>query len=163
MRSGRRGAVLLLAGAALLCAGADARAEIYRWTDSAGRVHYSDRKPADADARTVAVDERQPAPPPVSPVPGRPAAPTPVAQAKRAQPEVTMYMSPTCGYCIKAARLFQSRGIAWRNVDITASAQAKAEFDALGGHGTPLIYIAGQRFNGFSASKLQNELARHGW
>ena len=44
---------------AMLLAAAPLPAEIYRWVDEAGRVHYGDAKPADQDARTVA-----PPPPP---------------------------------------------------------------------------------------------------
>ena len=74
-----------------------------------------------------------------------------------------MYMSPSCGYCIRAAKFFRARGVAWRNVDITASARGNSEFKALNGRGTPLIYIAGQRIAGFDQGRIDRALAAHGW
>src|SRR5262249_39661977 len=54
-----------LALAALLAAGA-AHAQVYRWVDDQGKVHYRERPPAGAKARPL---EERLAPPPGAPAP----------------------------------------------------------------------------------------------
>lgn len=55
--AGRR-AALALSGLALivLTGAAQADGTVYKWTDAQGRVHYSDRPPADADAKAVPIN-----------------------------------------------------------------------------------------------------------
>lgn len=50
-------ATALALGAALLLVSAAAAAEIYRWVDAKGKVHYSDRPVADAQSVEVRVPE----------------------------------------------------------------------------------------------------------
>jgi len=51
-------AVLIGLGLSLLLATAAGYADgtVYKWTDSQGRVHYSDRPPADGEAKAIAVN-----------------------------------------------------------------------------------------------------------
>jgi hypothetical protein len=44
---------------AVLCAGAPtAEAQVYRWVDKDGKVHYSDKKPKDAAAKEMAIQSQ---------------------------------------------------------------------------------------------------------
>lgn len=80
--------------------------------------------------------------------------------AAKAAPEVIMFTTKTCGYCVRARAWFASRNVPWDERDIEASTEARAQWKAHGGVGTPLILINGKRFNGFSADALEVELAR---
>ena len=81
------------------------------------------------------------------------------AAAPPSQHEVVMYATAECPYCAKARAYFQAHGVAFREIDIDASAQAHQEWLDKGGRGTPLIYVDGQRIEGFVAAKLDAALA----
>lgn len=167
-RSGLRTGVARCAPALLAlllgCAASFAQAGVYRWTDANGIVQYSDRKPESVEVETVRVQTRVPPAPmrtEVAPTAG--GAESPAISVQREPVDVVMYLSPRCGWCRKAERFFDGRGVPWRGIDITASTQAKREFEQRGGRGTPLIYIDGERFSGFSQDRLERELASRGW
>ena len=77
-------------------------------------------------------------------------------------PEVIMYATQTCGYCVKARNYFKSRNVTWDERDIERSEAAHKEWVALGGKGTPLILIEGKPFTGFAEASLGAELAKYG-
>lgn len=83
------------------------------------------------------------------------ATPTPAVTAH----DVVMYALPECPYCVKARAYFRAHGIAWREFDIAADADAAARFKALGGLGTPLLLIDGQRIAGFDEPRIAAALA----
>lgn len=55
----------LILGACLILTSATAIAEIYKWTDETGKVHYGDRKPENRAAEKVNVRVRVPSSPAV--------------------------------------------------------------------------------------------------
>lgn len=87
-----------------------------------------------------------------------PGAGTSAAAGGADQPQIVMYVMPQCSYCERARNYLQQRGYRWREVDIAASAQAKDEFDARGGVGTPLIVIGEDQVTGFNVARLQQLL-----
>lgn len=84
------------------------------------------------------------------------------ASKTQSKPEIVMYATQTCGYCAKARAWFQGKNLAWQERDIEASADAHAEWKALGGRGTPLILVNGKSFQGFDQAGLEAELASTG-
>lgn len=91
---------------------------------------------------------------------------TPSGKTQRAaklQTEVTLYVMPQCGYCEKARRLLTKRGVTWKERDIASSADAKREFIAKGGVGTPLIVIGDEVIPGYDASRIDVALSAHGF
>jgi glutaredoxin 3 len=65
------------------------------------------------------------------------------------QPEVVLYASDWCGYCNRARRLLESKGIAFTEIDVEAIPGARSEMMARGGGDTvPQIFIAGQPVGG---------------
>jgi glutaredoxin len=76
--------------------------------------------------------------------------------------EVVMYATKTCGYCAKARAYFQRHGVAFQERDVETSAQAQKEWKSLGGAGTPLILVDGERIYGFNQKALDAALAKHG-
>ena len=66
-----------------------------------------------------------------------------------AQP-VIMYATAWCPYCAKARAYFAENGIAYVEYDIDKSAHAHAEFKRRGGRVVPLIFVGGERIDGFN-------------
>ena len=79
--------------------------------------------------------------------------PTPVP-ALRSDATVIMYGAQWCGYCAKARAFFQSKGVAFREYDIEQSAEARQQFEALGGRGVPLIVINQKLIRGFDQRRI---------
>ncbi|HWA38289.1 MAG TPA: glutaredoxin family protein [Burkholderiales bacterium] len=127
-----------------LIAPAIAGAQVVRWVDEKGRVHYGDKPPAGAAASPVQSK--------ISSV-GTPAA----------RPKVMMYSTSWCGYCAKARSHFAKRGIPFEERDIERSAAWNREHKELGGRGVPLILVGGRRMNGYSAGSLDGLLDAEGF
>ena len=77
-------------------------------------------------------------------------------------PDIVMYATQTCGYCAKARAWFKSKNLAWEERDIETSAVANKEWKTLGGQGTPLIVIDGERIHGFDQARIEAALAKQG-
>jgi glutaredoxin 3 len=66
------------------------------------------------------------------------------------QPKVEIYTKAWCGYCVRAKRLLESKGVAFEEFDTTLGGPAKAEMlrrkpDAMT---VPQIFIDGQAVGG---------------
>lgn len=135
-----------------------AYADIYRWTDAEGRVHYSDKPPRDARAKQVTA--------PVNTIPA-PAATRQAAQAAKpaatARASVKIYTAEWCGYCRKAKAQLNARGVPLQEVDVEASESGRREFQQLGGRGVPVILVGERRMNGFDAEALDALLVNAGY
>lgn len=82
------------------------------------------------------------------------------AEAKKAA-TIEMYVMPECGYCEKARELLTARGVSWTEHDIANSADAKREFDAKGGRGTPLLVVGGDVIQGLDSERIDAALRAH--
>jgi glutaredoxin-like YruB-family protein len=133
----------------LACCHSYAVAEVYKWVDEQGRTHYGDN-PNDTQRKAAvnissyesvtysdATDMSQ-----------KPTGSSVVKSAKKKK--VTMYSTEWCGYCKKAKKYFQAKGIPFVEYDIEKNARAKRAYDALGGKGVPVITMGKKRMNGFS-------------
>jgi glutaredoxin len=156
-RAAASGLGALLAGL-LVCSLAPAveAGELYRWKDSSGRLHFSDRLPGaqDGAADLKVYSYEQPevvAPPPASARPG----PSPAAAAGTGPPRVVLYTTQWCGYCRRAREYLRTRGIPFEEHDVEQSAQGQREFRALGGGGVPLILVGQRRMNGFTPAAFE--------
>jgi glutaredoxin len=130
-------------------------AEIYKWVDKNGAVHFEDRKPQgqpyqEFKVRSVSGVQVQSAPT---------GAIKKTVSKETARKSVVLYGTTWCGYCTKARRYFQANKIPFQDNDIESSASAKAEYDALNGKGVPLILVGDSLMNGFSESHF-NQLYR---
>lgn len=162
-----------------LCCVSAATAEVYKWTDAAGNVHFSD-KPAHAKARAVQLktpingftstvtreESKQASSASASNKSRKQQARTASASSgnklkPRIKPgQVVMYSTTWCGYCKKAKAYFRKKGIRFREYDIEKSSKARLEYQALGAGGVPLILIGKQqgfhRLSGFSIARFEN-------
>lgn len=82
------------------------------------------------------------------------------ASETRPASDVVMYVLPECGYCERARAHLKQRAVAWREIDISGSTTAADEFKKLGGVGTPLLIIHGERIAGFDPNAIDAALAK---
>ena len=70
-------------------------------------------------------------------------------------PQFVMYQTETCGYCDKARDYLAGRGITPVEYNIEHDLEARRDYDALQGMGTPLIYRGFERVQGFNIAGLE--------
>lgn len=65
-------------------------------------------------------------------------------------PQVTIYTTPTCPYCMKAKKLLSAKGVAFEEIDVTSAAGLRDEMVVrAGGRRTvPQIFINGLGLGG---------------
>ena len=124
---------------------ATAVAEIYKWKDADGKVHYTDNpleKP-DAEKITLQINSYEH----VTISDAETASNTSQTKASK---RVIMYSTAWCGYCKKAKKYFQENNIAYTEYDIEKDSAARQKYNELGGRGVPVILVGPKRMNGFS-------------
>lgn len=64
--------------------------------------------------------------------------------------EVVIYSSPFCGYCARAKRLLDEKGVAYQDIDVFAEPRRRQEMTekAEGRTSVPQIFIDGQAIGG---------------
>lgn len=121
----------------LLCA-VNGSAEIYKWTDERGNVHFSDKKPANLESEEIQLQ--------INTYESVSYDTSKVDTGKK----VVMYSTEWCGYCKKARRYFVSKDIPFTEYDVEKNAKARKQYKAMGARGVPVILVGKQRMNGFS-------------
>lgn len=142
-------------------------AELYKWTDENGQVHYQDYPP-DNTLSAGKVEKVKAgsnftimgSPPPEIPTPGQYTTQRNVPQkAVRKEYSVELYVTSWCPYCKLAKNFFLSKGIPFKEYDIekdTSAAQRKRELDSRGG--VPFAVINGVRIHGYSEQAYNQAL-----
>lgn len=156
--------VLPLVCAALLAL--PVAAQVNKWVDAAGRVHYGDRPPAGnplstaplrgtvslGDGMTVVEEEFK-----------SPSAPFTAAAAPRPrQGEIWIYTTPRCRYCRHAKEHMRLKGVGFVEKDIRENARYKAEFKALHGRGVPVTLAGKKRFDDYQEEPFESFLKSAG-
>lgn len=130
-----------------------AHAQVYKWTDADGKVHYGDRAPDGAAKQELRIR----IPSYDGPVQVRDWAS--VIRTKAATPPspqaITMYSTDWCGHCKNARNYFAAKGIQYTDVNVETSESGRKEYEALGGGGVPLIQVGGKIMRGFSAASFE--------
>ncbi|MFQ5995557.1 MAG: glutaredoxin domain-containing protein [Acidiferrobacterales bacterium] len=127
-------------------------AQVSRWTDDHGQVHFSDRPPQAGNAQNVEVKSYT-GTANISVVPG--GYPTTTAQ-------VQMLSATWCGVCKKAKAYLKKLGVPFVEHDVERDDMGKREYKRLKGRGVPIILVGDRRMNGFSATKLEQMLRQAG-
>jgi len=128
-------------------------AEIYKWTDADGKVHFSDKSPASKRVETI--DEQRLA--------SRASSYTqaeiktlPIESSNyRKNQKLIMYTTSSCGYCSKARKYFARQRIPFKEKNIETSEKYRREFKKIGGKGVPVILWGKNKMNGFSVEKFE--------
>jgi glutaredoxin len=137
----------------LLLALQPAAAEIYRWVDVNGKVHFGDAPP-----RNGVVQRVEPRVNSYRPVISSPHAVS--GETVESKPRVVMYSTRWCGYCKQARAYFNQESIRFSERDIERSADARRAYDRLGGQGVPLILVGEQQMSGFSIERFRRLYGR---
>ena len=147
-------------------------ADMYKWVDENGVIHFSDVPPAsEQNVETIkTLDYQAPSP---SPAPAKPqidAKPTPkmapqgnVYNKRKGRRNYTnkveIYTTSWCRYCKNAIAFLRSNHIKFEQYDIERDPKANARMKALGGTGgVPFAIINGEQVVGFSANAYKQAL-----
>ena len=78
-------------------------------------------------------------------------------------PHIEIYTTPSCGYCVRAKRLLQERGIEYEEFDVSGDPALRARVMERSGRRTvPQIFIDGRSIGGYeelAALDASGELA----
>ena len=73
--------------------------------------------------------------------------------------QVTVYSTPSCGYCHKAKEFFQAKGVEYKEIDVSQDhAAAQAMVEKSGQMGVPVIEIADSIVVGFNQPVIEELL-----
>lgn len=128
-----------------------ALAEIQKWTDKDGRVHFGDRAPDGVNAESVTVNPVTYENPEIDDLDEL------FGRDRRApkQDKVIMYSTEWCGVCKKARNYFKQNSIPFVEYDVEKSTKGKRDYKRLNAKGVPVILVGDRRMNGFSVSSFR--------
>ena len=116
-----------------------ADAQVYKWVDDEGGVHYTDQTQVlseEANAIDLSNINTYAAPE--------------ILESTYRGSNVIMYSAAWCAVCKKAERYFRRKGIPFIEYDIEKNDQARREYRKLGARGVPVILVGSKRLNGFT-------------
>lgn len=131
-------------------------AEIHKWIDESGKIHYGDRPPESSGMQTLEISVES-----FSSVEVRELNSADLSVLAREQKNiaksknVVMYSTQSCGYCKKAKAYFSSKGIKFTERDINNDPSARKQWEKLNGTGVPLILVGKSKMSGFSQSRFE--------
>lgn len=126
-------------------------AEIYKWVDAAGKVHFSDSKPQEFVTESIDLNINS-----YKDVSYKYIVPEEVDSTSYSNNKsVVMYATSWCGYCKKARQYFVQNNIQFSEYDIEKDSSAKQRYDAYGGRGVPVILVGEQMMSGFSTAGFE--------
>jgi glutaredoxin len=138
----------LLTLAALVCT-AGASAQMYKWKDDKGVVHFGDKPPASVLDKTEVKSYAGPD--------GGPELPYALTQAVRANP-VVLYTAANCAPCDQARGFLRQRGIPHSEKSVKTAHDRQALKEAGGELQLPLLLVGRSRLVGFAASGWNDAL-----
>ena len=121
-------------------------AEILKWTDSDGRVHFGDKPPPGAETSIVEVRINTYESPNIEAL----------QEILNPKDKVVMYSAEWCGVCKKAKKYFRANNIPYKDYDIEKSSKGRKDYKKLGAKGVPVILVGKKRLNGFSAATFES-------
>jgi len=64
-------------------------------------------------------------------------------------PEITVYTTPFCPYCVRAKRLLEKKGVPFTDIGVMGKPDLRREMEARsGGYTVPQIFIDGEPIGG---------------
>ena len=120
-----------------------AQAQLYRWVDDQGKVHYSDRVPA-TGAKNVQKQS-------VSTAPGTSPLPYTLQQAVKNFP-VELYTSEACkDSCAQARELLNKRGVPYNEHTVADEADIAELKKVSGGSSVPVMTVGREVYKGYES------------
>jgi glutaredoxin len=141
---------------AILGWAAAASAQLYRWTDEKGKIHFSDTAPPPG-ARDVQKKSLGP-----SAAKSGETLPFSLQQPMRDFP-VTLYTATDCNACPTARRLLNARGIPFKEVSVRSDEQIAELNRATGARSVPALIVGPTVINGFEQTSYEKALDAAGY
>lgn len=138
--------------AILLIGSAPAWAQIYKWVDESGVVHYSSR-PVEGQQSEDVTEKVHSTGNFVEMA---------IVETAVAGDILTMLSTTWCKVCKRAKAYLNAKGIAFIELDVEKDDEGKRRYKELNGKGVPIILIGKQRMNGFSEAKMEAMLKKAG-
>jgi len=140
-------------------------ADMYKWVDKNGVMHFSDTPPkSEQNVETLETSNyKEPPPKPASTEAEAGAASMPEEKVKKASAnssnKVEIFTTSWCRYCKDAMAFLQTNRIDYQQYDIEKDRQAVERMRSLGGRGgVPFAVINGNKLYGFSAESYKRAL-----
>lgn len=73
---------------------------------------------------------------------------------------VLVYSTPTCPFCDKVKQYLESKGVDYKEVDLTQDMEARDEFLRKGHRGVPVTVVGEEEIVGFDTAKLDEALEK---
>ena len=124
-------------------------AQIYKWKDADGKVHFGDKKPTNEKSENIQLKINTYTSVTIDP------AMLKSTKKTNTNKNVTMYSAAWCGICKKAKKHFNKNNISFTEYDIDKDKAAKKRHKEMGATGVPVIFIGNKRMNGFSAASFE--------
>ena len=115
-------------------------AQVLKWVDDNGKVHYGDVSTLQGQGQVIELN--------ISSYEA-----VSIIQSEAINGDrVVMYSTDWCGYCKQARRYFEKNEIDFVEYDIEKDRTARRAYKKLGAKGVPVILVGKQRMNGFSVA-----------
>ena len=145
--------------AVLMVAATSAAAQMYRWTDQSGRVHFTDTPPP-GSARNV--QKRAAGAGGADPSAGS-NEPYALQMARKNNP-VKLYSAPGCGAaCDEARKLLNARGVPFAEVSVASEARINELKELVGSPSVPALVVGGNVRKGFEEGAYHAALDAGGY
>ncbi len=82
----------------------------------------------------------------------------PLVLSKASPPEIFMYSTQSCPYCVITKAFFEKHNLPYTEYDIEKSEKHMRSFQILGGRGTPLVIINKELIHGFDEQRMRDAL-----
>lgn len=132
----------------LLCLSATAGAQIYKWVDEDGRVHYGSRPQVGATVQDVTSRVKS-----LGNFVTTEALPDSATTA-----QLIMLSTDWCKICKKAKAWLNLKGISFTELNVEKDSEGKRRYKELNGKGVPIFLYGKQRMNGFNPGRLEQML-----
>lgn len=141
-----------LLGLALCAVAASAAAQMYRWTDEKGRLHFTDTPPPPG-ARDVQKKAGS------SGAGDTPAAGVPfILQQPMKDFPVTLYTAANCDACGPARQLLNARGVPFKEISVTTNEDIAQLNRAVGGNAVPALLVGPTVIKGYEEGAFHRAL-----
>jgi hypothetical protein len=148
-----------LIAAALFATVSSAAAQVYRWTDSSGKTHFTDTPPPASakEVRKRANGSAQPEDADNAPEPYA------LQHARKTHP-VKLYTAPGCGSaCDEARALLNARGVPFTEVSASNELAIAELKEASGASAVPVLIVGSSVHKGFEPGMFQRSLDAAGY
>ena len=139
-----------------------ASADVYRYTDNKGELHFVDdiaKVPKKYRKQLQSAGEEGN----VNVTEAGPATPDPKLQAEEEAPpprqagaKVEVFMTSWCGYCKKMLRYLNEKGIPYTAYDIEKDSAAARIYREIGGRGVPVVRIGTHIVRGYNPEAVMS-------